>query len=337
MSALQDKIIKTIKQYNLIEPGDSIVIGVSGGPDSICLLHALWGQSPNTHLWVKGDRPQIFVAHINHKIRKEADEEEEFVKEFCKSIGVECFTKSADKKITTEEEGRLLRYAFFEEVARNVGAFCKRPQVKIATAHNANDNAETVLFNILRGSGISGLKGIMPKRDNYIRPLINISRKEIEQYCKENNLNPRYDKTNNESIYTRNKIRNELIPYLSTEFNPNIIDTLNRLSKIVLDEEEYFSNIVNIEYKNMVIQETKDIIILDLKKLNKQDLIIKRRVILYVIGKILGTAKDISKIHVEDIIKLCENNVGNKFLIPNKHIKVSVNHGKIFIAKIKTM
>ena len=165
-----------------------------------------------------------------------------------KKINVEEEAKKL--KIGTEEAGRNIRYDFFEEVAKKVGAN------KIATAHNSNDNAETVLMNIIRGSSISGLKGIEPIRDGkFIRPLIETSRKSIEEYCDENKLDPRYDKTNKENIYTRNKVRNLLIPYIQKEFNSNIIDGINRLSDIAKEEEEFLNNIVQKEYRRLIITE----------------------------------------------------------------------------------
>ena len=175
----------------------------------------------------------------------------EYVKEFCKKIDVEFFAKKVkveeiakELKIGTEEAGRNIRYEFFEEVAHKVGAN------KIATAHNLNDNAETVLMNIIRGTSVSGLKGIDKVRDGkYIRPIIECSRAEIEDYCKEKNLNPRYDKSNNENIYTRNKIRNLLIPFLQKEFNPNIVEGINRLSQIAIEEEQFINKVVEKEYE----------------------------------------------------------------------------------------
>lgn len=164
---VEEQVYKCIKKYKLIEENDKLVIGVSGGPDSICILHVL--NALKEKLKIK-----LYVAHVNHMIRKEADSETEYVKEFCKKLGIECFIKkidvtkyAKDNKLGTEEAGRKIRYEFFEEILEKVSAN------KIVTAHNSNDKAETVLLNILRGSGISGLKGIEPIRDNkYIRPLI---------------------------------------------------------------------------------------------------------------------------------------------------------------------
>lgn len=233
---LEEKVYDTIKKYELIENGNTIVIGVSGGPDSMALLNVLYYLKENKRINCK-----LVVAHINHGIRKEADEETEYVKSFCASKNIPCYIKrekveelARKQKIGTEEAGRKLRYSFFEEVAKKVNAH------KIATAHNANDNAETVLMNVIRGSGTSGLKGISPKRDNkYIRPIITCTRKEIEEYCNKNKLEPKQDKSNNENIYTRNKIRNVLLPLIENEFNPNIVNSLNRMSQIVREENEY--------------------------------------------------------------------------------------------------
>ncbi len=224
--------------------------------------------------------------------------------------------------------GRKIRYDFFNEVAQKENAN------KIATAHNLNDNVETVLMNILRGSGISGLKGIEISRKEtnieYIRPIRECERQEIEKYCEEQNLDPRIDKTNFESIYNRNKIRNEIIPYLKKEFNPNVLEGINRLSNIAREEEEYFDKVIAKEYEELKIGENEKEVILDLKKFNKLEKVIKSRIILYTINKTNGNVQGIGKIHIEDIIKLCENNIGNKYLTPNKNIKIFVKKGKIF-------
>ena len=327
---LEDKVLATINRYNMINKKDKIVIGVSGGPDSMTLLNVLNNLKEKLDI-------EIYVAHINHMIRKEADEETEYVKNFCEKIGVKFFFKRIDVeaeakklKIGTEEAGRNIRYDFFNEVLDIVGAN------KIATAHNSNDNAETVLMNIIRGSSISGLKGIEKVRDGkYIRPIIECNRDEVEEYCRENNLNPRYDKTNNENVYTRNKIRNLLIPFIKKEFNPNIIEGINRLSNIAFEEEQFINKIVEKEFNKLFIcvnnrEDNKKEIILNMKEFNILDYVIKSKLVIYAITKVAGNAIGIEKIHVDDIIKLCDNNIGNKFLVPKKGIKVYVKKGKIF-------
>ena len=324
---LKEKVLETIKKYNLIENGDKIVVGVSGGPDSICLVDLL-----NE---IKNDGKinfELVVCHINHMIREEAGEDEEFVRKYCEEKQIPFFVKHAkveeiakDMKIGTEEAGRKVRYDFFEEILEKNGAN------KIATAHTKNDNAETVLMNLIRGSGTVGLKGIQVIRDDkYIKPLIDISREEIENYCEENKLNPRHDKTNDENIYTRNKVRNILIPCIKKEFNPNIIDTIDRLSKLVDKENNYLDKVTEETYKRILIKEKKKEIILNLKRFNEEDEVIKSRIVLYTIKKLFGHTNGIEKIHIDDIIKLCQNNIGNKYLTPNKHIKILVNKGKMY-------
>lgn len=325
---LKEEVLKTIKKYNLINNGDKIIIGVSGGPDSICLLNILNALKNKLNI-------EIAVAHINHMIRTEADEETEYVKKFCEKINVPCFIKKVNvlelakqTKRGTEEAGRDERYKFFEEILN------KTNSNKIATAHNSNDRAETVILNIVRGSGIAGLKGIEANRENkYIRPLIETSREKIEKYCIENNLEPKYDKSNNENIYSRNKVRNELIPYIKKEFNQNIIQTINRLSELATEENEYLEKLTKDAYNSIKMEETENII-LNLKQFNKLELVIKRRLILYTIKETLHTTNGIEKINIDDIIKLCENNIGNKYLMPTKEIKVFVGKGKIQFIKI---
>ncbi len=376
---IKEKVEKTILKYDLIENGDKIILGVSGGPDSMCMLNIL-KDLQNTNL--KKLNYEIIVAHVNHMIREEAIEDEKYVEDYCKKNNIEFYSKSIDipkivntKKIGEEEAGRIARYEFFDELLEKTKAN------KIAIAHNKNDRVETVLMNELRGSGLSGLKGIEPRRGKYIRPLIEIEREEIEKYCEENKLEPRIDKTNFENIHTRNKLRNCLIPYIKKEFNPNIIETINRLSEIVTEQEKYIDEIVREKYEEMNIKErinnssikkeeknankidniekmsvkndkkseqeeerNKEIrensenkkiefekcIILDLAKFNKQNKVIKSKLILYTITRLLNNAKGIEKVHIEDIIKLCNNNIGNKYLTPNKNIKILIKNKKIF-------
>ena len=295
---LKEKVLDTIKKYDLIENGDKIVVGVSGGPDSICLIDLL-----NEIRFDKKINFELVVCHINHMIREEAGEDEEFVKKYCEEKQIPFFVKYAkvediakDMKIGTEEAGRKVRYDFFEEILKDTGAD------KIATAHTKNDNAETVLMNLIRGSGTAGLKGIKAIRDEkYIKPLIEASRDEIEKYCEEKKLNPRHDKTNDENIYTRNKVRNILIPMIKKEFNPNIIETVDRLSKLVEKENNYLDKVTTETYKKLLIKEEKQEIILNLRRFNEEDEVIKSRIVLYTIKKLFGQANGIEKVHIDDI------------------------------------
>ena len=330
---MKEKVLETIKKYNLIKDGDRLILGVSGGPDSIAMLNILND--------IRNDKKQhmnfdIIVAHVNHMIREEAIDDQKFVENFCKKIGITFYAKSIDvqkiannKKIGTEEAGRNARYEFFDEILEKENAN------KIAIAHNKNDKIETIIMNMLRGSGIAGLKGIEPIKNNkYIRPLIECERFEIEEYCAKNDIEPRIDRTNFENVYTRNKVRNIVIPFIKQEFNPNIIQTMDRLSDLVKEEDEYLEKLVETKYNDYVEQEDKGQIIMNLKDFNKEEKVIKSRLLLYTISRLLGTTKGIEKIHIEDIIKLCEKNIGNKYLTPNKNIKVLIKNQKIYFMNL---
>lgn len=325
---MRDKALETIKKYNMIENGEKLVLAVSGGPDSICMLDILNDIKNDENIDINFE---IVVAHVNHMIRREAKEDEKYVKKYCEEKQLEFYSKSIDvkkiannNKIGVEEAGRKARYEFFDEILEKTNA------QKISIAHNKNDKVETVLMHILRGSGINGLKGIEAKRGKYIRPLIECERNEIEEYCIEKNLQPRIDKTNFENEYTRNKVRNLLIPYIQKEFNPNLINTIDRLSNLVTEEENYMDKQVEKAYKETLSNENKKEIQLDLKTFNKQEKVIKSRIILYTITRLFGNSQGIEKIHIDDIIKLCSNNIGNKYLTPNKNIKILIKNHKIY-------
>lgn len=337
----KENVLNCIKKYNLIESEDKIVLGVSGGPDSIAMLNVLNDLRNNKLNF------DIVVAHINHGLRENAKIDEEFVQDFCQKKGIECFVlHSKVKEIAKkekrglEETGRKVRYDFFNEILK------KTNSNKIAIAHNSNDNVETIIMNIIRGTGLSGLKGIEPKSGIYIRPLIECKRELIEEYCNNEKLNPRHDESNDINIYTRNKIRNVAIPYIKKELNPNILETITRLSLIAKDDINYLDIQTQKAYENMCIEE-KNLpyevyneekeakIILNLKLFNEEDKAIQKRVILYAINKLFGTTKGIERIHIEDIIKLCNNNIGNKYLTPNKKTKIVIKNKKIYIEAIK--
>ena len=328
---LKKHVLETIKKYNLIEQNDKIVCAVSGGPDSICMLDILRRIKEEKQI-----NFDIVVCHINHMIRVEATADEQYVENYCKKNDIPFFVKRVDvKKIAeankqgTEEAGRKVRYDFFEEI------FQKENATKIAIAHNKNDKIETIIMNVFRGSGISGLRGIEPIRDNkFIRPLIETERTEIEKYCEDNRLNPRIDKTNFINDVTRNKIRNIVIPYIKNEFNPNFINTLNRLSNVITEEDEYMKKRTIEVYTKIKIQEKEGYIVLDLKEFNKQEEVIRKRLIIDTIAQTIGSAQNIEKVNIEDIIKLCSNNIGNKYLTPNKNIKISVGKGQVVFEKI---
>ncbi len=217
-----------ISQNNMLNKGDKVIVALSGGADSVSLLNVLLSLKDKYSL-------TVMAAHVNHNIRgEEALRDESFVKKLCEDNNVELFIKSVDvnklakaQKISTELCGRNVRYEFFKELHNKYNC-------KIATAHTASDNAETLIFNLVRGSGLQGMCGIVPKRDYIIRPLIYITREQVENYCKDNNLSFVTDSTNLTTDYTRNKIRHNIIPLLK-EINPSFDITAVKNSRSFIE------------------------------------------------------------------------------------------------------
>ncbi len=243
---LKEKIAQTIEKHRMFAEDAHIVIGLSGGPDSVCLFDVLKEIAKDTDI-------HLYAVHVNHCLRPvAADEDQAYVENLCQQSDVPCFTfktdcgqMAASLKMTSEEAGRKARYDAFSSVAASLAdRGVERDKITIALAHNANDNAETVLFRIIRGTGTDGLAGIPYKRPDgsgfmIVRPLLDISRREIEEYCREKELSPQIDHTNSENLYTRNKIRNLLIPYIEQNFNENFTDSLNRLSRIAAEDRDF--------------------------------------------------------------------------------------------------
>ena len=224
---MKNEFLKNLKSFNL--EGFGVLLAVSGGKDSMTMLDLFNYFKYELKL-------NLVVCHFNHSLRDDADRDEKFVKTQCEKYGLKFYSKKEDvllysneNKLSTEEGARFLRYKFFDEVKRIENL------EYIATAHNKNDLAETVIMRILRGTGINGLIGIQSERGDLIRPILNFSRDEIEKYIEENNIPFVEDKTNFEELYLRNKIRLNLFPILKNEYNPRILDAISRLSNIAFD------------------------------------------------------------------------------------------------------
>lgn len=333
LDIIEEKFLNTIKEHNLINSGDKIVIGVSGGPDSITLLTCM-----NKYKDKLGC--EIIVAHVNHLIRKDSTDDEKYVEKICENSQIKFYKKrieilklAEEQKKGTEEVGRIERYKFFDEVAKEEGAN------KIAIAHNMNDNAETMLLNLIRGTGMNGLEGIQPvEYKKYIRPLINCSREEIEAYCDKYNLKPRIDSTNKENIYKRNIIRNKFIVELK-ELNPNIVETLSRTSKIIRAENEYIVKQAKKIFEEIAIynrnQKELGKIEFEVKKFNTLDEVIKQKIVFITIEKMLGSTRNIEKNNIDDVIKMAQRNIGEKYILLNKNIKVLIKNKKIIFEAIR--
>ena len=311
-----NEIIRIVKNNildnNLLNKGDKVVVAVSGGPDSMCLLDVLYRLKDELDI-------KIEVAHVNHGIRKESDDEKIYVENYCNDrdipfhyLKVDVPTLSKEKKISEETCGREIRYEFFEKVRKETNSNY------IAVAHNLNDNVETVLLNEIRGCGLKGLTGMDFKFNYIIRPLLTIEKKDILVYNNELEINPCIDKTNEEEIYLRNKIRLSLIPYLQ-ELNPNFITNISRMRLILKEDNDFIVDYVDNIMKDIILEENKDKIVFNFSNIMIQHDSIKKRIIRNIIEKKISNLDGIESIHVLDIIKLLKNNIkGKKYIIGNK-------------------
>ncbi|MCQ4636168.1 tRNA lysidine(34) synthetase TilS [Anaerovorax odorimutans] len=296
---VREKIKKTIFRHNLIQRGEHIVIGLSGGPDSVCLFHVLKTLSAELGF-------SLYAVHVNHKFRPGAAEEDQaYVEELCGREGIPCETVVRDclqlageLGMTGEEAGRKVRYEAFDKMGQKlVQSGIPAEKIKIAVAQNANDQAETVLLRLLRGTGPDGLAGMAYLRREgdfaIIRPLLDVKRQEIETYCHDHKLNPRIDETNLQPIYTRNKVRLQLIPYLEEHFNGNIEGALVRLAKIAGEDKEYLWKITQQSYKEIMIKPG----VLELEGLKGLDAAIRHRVLRKAFAD-CGLDQDITERHL---------------------------------------
>ncbi len=316
-------IRKTIQTHQLLSQGETVLVGVSGGADSVCLLHAL--NVLKEELKIK-----LAAAHFHHGIRgKDADNDAAFVKKLCKSWKIPCYQTKEDvpalakeMEVSEETAGRIARYRFFRELCEKKGF------TKIATAHHRDDQAETVLMRILRGSGIDGLSGIRYLRhDGVIRPLLDVERAEIEGYCKENNLVYCEDATNQEDAYTRNRIRHHLLPMLKEEFNPNIVTALANLAQNMAEDGDFINGYAQRLYRR--IQNPAPghkPTLLDMETLLWVQDSIRNRLLIAAAQEEMGKDYRLERCHLNSIQGLLEKETGASISLP-QGLTVAVRYG----------
>jgi tRNA(Ile)-lysidine synthase len=294
---IQDKVLQNIIELNLIQKKDFILIGVSGGIDSLALLHVLLGLKDKLSL-------KLCVIHVNHMLRgEEADLDQAFVLEYCRGNNLQVIIKKQDvckiakeQNLSIEEAAREVRYKIFHEVGKTFGDY------KIAVAHHRNDQAETILMHIIRGTGVDGLKGMEFVSGKIIRPFLNISREEIEDYVRYHSLTPRVDSSNQETLYMRNRLRLELMPFIFDKFGVDITKNLLRLSEIVKDEDQFVQNLSHEVYEEVLKAQNPSEVILDFEKFANIHIAMKRRIVRRIIKFLKGNLKGIQKINIEKAI-----------------------------------
>ena len=321
---MRDKVRDFIIENKLIEKGDKILVALSGGPDSVCLLNVLYSLKEDFHI-------KIGAAHVNHMLRgDEALADEEYSKSLCKNLNIEFYVKKIDidkiskeKNISHEMAGREERYKFFETIKNNYG------YNKIAVAHNANDQAETIIMNMMRGTGIEGLCGIRSKREGgIIRPILCLSREEVELYCSSNNLEPRIDKSNLENIYSRNKVRLDIIPYMKGNFNKDIINTLNRMANLIQVDNDFLEKETLNNFK-VYCSNTRDALIISKEAFNLDRAIISR-IIRKAFFEFTGKYSNFEMKHIYDVIELSQNTTNKRIDLTNNVLAENI-YGDIYL------
>lgn len=332
MNRLVKKVTETIEKYNMIEEGDKVIIAVSGGPDSICLFDILNRIKDQLKI-------SLVIAHVHHGIReKEADLEARFVrlKSFHLNLPFEQRTVSVPeiakaKGLSVEQAGRVERYKFFKELLNKYQA------QKIALGHHADDQAETMLMRLIRGSGLRGLVGIPAKRDVFIRPIIECTRQEIEEHCRLNKISYCTDSSNREPNYLRNKIRLELIPFLNKEFHPAIVKNLLQLQTIIRDELSFWEEITEQYYRKALLKEVSEQVILNSKILRNWSPGIQRTVIRRALKHLNHYLEDIQFNHIEAVRLMCLKDEGEKYLYLPGGLRVRKNYEEIFFGPARNI
>ena len=307
MKRFEAKILDYINEYDMISDNDKVLVGLSGGADSVCLLRIL-----------KRIGVELYAVHINHELRgAEADGDEEFCRELCSELNVpfsayhrDIKAYALEKGLTVEEAGRQVRYDAFRKYA------VEKHASKIAVAHNKNDLAETVLFNAARGSGLSGLSGIRPVRDNIIRPLLCVKREEIESYLDELGQSFRTDSTNLLPDYDRNKIRHIILPALC-EINSKTIEHISDMAGEAGESYLLVKQLAKEKYEKLALKKNPGLRVeIDINGLLQEHSVIKKIIIHEALADVAGKRKDISRVHINAVERLITGETGKSIELP---------------------
>jgi len=317
MDEFTAKVYGFIRARKLLDDGDSVIAGVSGGSDSVCLLSVLHEIGSIMHL-------RVTAVHVNHGLRgAAADADQLFTSELCGRLGIKCLVYSADiarmareEHLTEEEAGRQFRYRCFEDAAQKEGAG------RIAVAHHMDDQCETVLMNLFRGSGASGLTGIREKRGAVVRPLLCVRKKEIEAYLAERSLEYCTDLTNFETDHTRNRIRIDIMPYVRENINSEADRHIARMSDILSDIMNHIENEAAEAAGRLVSSGSsgsgggETSLRIMSAGFAELDTAVQRELVRMVLGRAAGRLKDIESVHIEAVRELFCGRTGSRISLP---------------------
>lgn len=323
-----EKVRQWCSWQHLFMPGERILIACSGGADSLALTDVLLQLREPLQL-------QLYVAHLDHMLRGDASRADAaFVRDFCRQHGLVCFIQAADvaayaskHRMSDEMAAREVRYGFLRETAAAIGG------AKIATAHHRDDQAETVLLHLLRGSGSCGLAGIRPATDGIIRPFLGVTRAEIESYCRERNLTPRHDATNDQTEYTRNRLRLELLPQLKERYNPAIVEALCRSAELLADEHAFIQEYAREQWSSIARTEARQVIF-DRQRLQLILPAVQRELFRLALEQVKGDLKGVSFLHIEKMMTLAgTGQTGAEIMLP-QGIRVRCRYDDLEIFQI---
>lgn len=326
--SIENKVLAFCREQDMFAPGDKVIVGVSGGADSVCLLAVLHALAEELSI-------SLLVAHVNHGIRPEAGKDAAYVKELCEKLGIPFFEKQLDiptlakeKRQSEELVGRSERYAFFRELANAQGAG------KIAVAHHKNDRAETVLFHLMRGSGVSGLSGIRAKREGIVRPLLCLDRSQVEAYLAAAGLTFCHDTTNDEDDYTRNRIRHNILSYAQKEICEAAVENICMAAAHMERTQEYILSQTKAAMERCRIGEksTQLRIVFSTERILEEHELIGESLVFEALKSLSEGGKDIYRTHVEAVMGLIRTE-GNRFVRLSNHIVASRSYDDLTLER----
>ncbi len=328
--AFLNRVQNTIGAYTMAIPGDRILVGLSGGPDSVALVRALLALRNELNITVG-------AAHLNHCLRGDASiRDEKFARTFAQAHDMDIAVETKEIKsvaktqgLSLEEAGRNARYAFFNRIAAAGG------YTRIATGHNWDDHVEQVLMNLIRGTGPKGLRGIPPVRENrFIRPLIRVPKTLILSFLSDLDQPFVLDASNADPAFLRNRVRNQLIPLLTREYNPEIKTSLDRLSAILTQEDDFLEMEAQTQFNSILLASSKTQVVLSVPRLLALHPALAARALRHGLMHVKQDLRRITHIHIKDMLKLCGGESGKRLDLPGQ-IRVYKKRGQLLIQKEK--
>lgn len=322
---MENKIYDFIKSEYLLEGGDHVIVALSGGADSVALLHLL-NHLKETMAF------SLSAIHIHHGIRQASDKEQTFVEDLCGQLEVPVATSRVDlsdlcdQGMSLEMAARQARYKVFDEAL-------KVPRTLIALGHHMDDQAETLLLNLFRGAGLQGLKGMLPRRGAYIRPLLAVSKEDILSYCHYHDLAYVTDESNMDIVYRRNYIRHELIPSIEAHLQSGLKETLWRTSQLARDDQALLEVVTAKAYEGLLFEEGDRSVQLDGSQFRTHEKALQRRILRHAIKRISGNLDNISYQQIEDGIGLIAKGQTGKLITLSQAMLIRLDYDKIHVEK----